>query len=192
MRCRSFVLGCAMLLAPLAACPLLAQDIVSEAATLSPGNYLWTADADAQGPVSVVVSLPRQRAYVYRGGTLIGVSTVSTGRDGYPTPVGSFTILQKAATHKSNRYNDAPMPWMQRLTWDGVALHSGSVPGYQSSHGCVHLPNAFARELYGITRLGATVTITDDDGSGAVDDAAAPNDSAEAAADPALRFASAR
>ncbi|MBV9840135.1 MAG: L,D-transpeptidase family protein [Sphingomonadaceae bacterium] len=183
-----------MMIAPLATDPGLAQNLDSEAATLAPGKYAWNQDAGAEGPISIVVSLPRQLAYVYRGGTLIGVSTVSTGRDGYPTPTGTFTILQKAAMHKSNRYNDAPMPWMQRLTWDGVALHSGSVPGYHSSHGCVHLPDAFARELYGITRVGATVTITDDDGSGAVDDISAPpvDDSAEATPDAGLRVASAR
>ena len=129
---------------------------------LRPGQYRWTpAAAPAEGPVSIVVSLPLQRAYVFRGGALIGLSTISTGQPGYDTPVGRFTILQKRVDHRSNLYDDAPMPFMQRLTWDGVALHAGQISGEPESHGCIRLPRAFARNLYGITALGTTVVVID-------------------------------
>jgi hypothetical protein len=109
----------------------------------------------------MVVSLPEQKAYVYRNGVLIGASTVSTGKKGHETPTGVFTILQKNEDHYSNLYNNAPMPYMQRLTWGGVALHGGNLPGYPASHGCIRLPQQFARLLYGVTRLGMTVVVTD-------------------------------
>jgi lipoprotein-anchoring transpeptidase ErfK/SrfK len=126
---------------------------------LRPGRYVWRPDRAEGGPVGVVVDLGRQMAYVYRAGTLIGVTTVSTGRRHYETPVGSFPILQKAVWHRSTLYSGAPMPYMQRLTWGGVALHSGGVPGYRQSHGCIHLPPAFARSLYNVTRIGSEVRI---------------------------------
>jgi len=133
----------------------------ADAATLQPGQWLWRPDTAGDGPVSITVDLGQQIAYVYEGGTLIGISTVSTGRDGHLTPVGDFTILQKQLKHRSNLYNSAPMPYMQRLTWDGVALHAGGVPGYRESHGCIHLPPAFAKILYGVTQLGASVQVID-------------------------------
>ena len=138
--------------------------ITEAAATLSPNRYLWAEDAvtaPADGEVSVLISIPDQRAYVFRGQTLIAASTVSTGKDGNETPVGSFTILQKKQKHFSNLYDSAPMPYMQRLTWDGVALHAGNNPGFPASHGCVRLPAAFAKKLFEITELGATVEVTD-------------------------------
>lgn len=134
--------------------------LTEAAAELAPGRFLW-ADTKAAGPVSVLISIPDQRAYVFRGQRLIAASTVSTGMDEKPTPVGTFTILQKKAMHKSNLYDDAPMPYMQRLTWDGVALHAGRNPGFPASHGCVRLPTAFAKKLFEITQLGATVEVTD-------------------------------
>ena len=133
---------------------------IDDAATLEPGEFVW-ADPGAGGALSIVVSLPDQRAYVYRGPTLVAVSTVSTGKQGRDTPVGSYPILQKAVTHKSNLYNDAPMPFMQRLTWDGVALHAGANPGFPASHGCVRMPAAFARKLFGVTRVGTSVSVVD-------------------------------
>ncbi len=126
---------------------------------LKSGQYFWFPDVAPEGPVLLVVSLKAQRAYLYRNGVPIGVSTVSSGKEGYETPTGVFTILQKHVDHKSNLYDDAPMPFMQRLTWDGVALHAGNVPGYPASHRCIRLPLAFARLLYGVTRLGMTVLI---------------------------------
>ncbi|UNK49358.1 L,D-transpeptidase [Lysobacter sp. S4-A87] len=126
---------------------------------LKPGQWIWGGDNRA-GPLAVVVSLTEQRAYVYRNGIPIGVSTVSTGRKGYETPTGVFTILQKDKDHRSSKYNAAPMPYMQRLTWDGVALHAGGLPGYPESHGCVHLPSEFARLLFGSSNMGMTVVVS--------------------------------
>lgn len=130
--------------------------------TLKPGGYLWAPQVAPKGPMLVVVSLKLQRAYVYRNGVMIGVSTVSSGTKGHETPTGVFTVLQKDADHKSNLYNNAPMPFMQRLTWDGIAMHAGNLPGYPASHGCIRLPLAFARLLYDVTGKGMTVVITDD------------------------------
>jgi lipoprotein-anchoring transpeptidase ErfK/SrfK len=116
-----------------------------------------------QRGVLIVVSLPSQRAFVFRNGELWGSSRVSTGRSGHETPVGTFPILQKRVHHRSNLYDDAPMPYMQRLTWGGVALHAGRVPGYPASHGCIRLPRSFARDLYRITGFtGTTVVVTDE------------------------------
>ena len=129
---------------------------------LRPGQARWLPEAaTAEGAVSIVVSLPLQRAYVFRGGALIGFSTISSGQPGYDTPVGRFTILQKRVDHRSSLYDDAPMPFMQRLTWDGVALHAGQVLAEPASHGCIRLPRSFAQRLYGMTALGTTVVVTD-------------------------------
>ena len=150
---------CAAPLSPLAA--KSTPSIEQRAASLDPGQFVWRPELAPDGPVQIVVSLPLQRAFVFRGGTLIGASTVSTGQAGYDTPVGSFTILQKDKDHHSNLYDDAPMPYMQRLTWDGVALHAGHVPGYPASHGCIRLPKKFAAKLFAATDLGATVMVVD-------------------------------
>jgi lipoprotein-anchoring transpeptidase ErfK/SrfK len=128
---------------------------------LKPGQFVWTPELAPQGPVVIVVSLPEQRAYVYRNGVRIGVSTVSTGKPGHETPTGVFTILEKRREHYSNLYDNAPMPFMQRLTWDGVALHAGRIPGYPASHGCVRLPHAFSEKLFATTSRGMTVVIAD-------------------------------
>ena len=135
------------------------DEAIVETSELRPGEFLWAPERSAQGEVEIVVSLPLQRAYVYRAGTLIGISTVSTGRRGHETPTGSFNILQKRREHYSNLYNNAPMPFMQRLTWDGIALHAGQLPGHPASHGCIRLPLAFARHLFGATQVGATVHV---------------------------------
>jgi lipoprotein-anchoring transpeptidase ErfK/SrfK len=128
---------------------------------LAPGHYVWQPERSPAGPVEIVVSIPQQVAYIYRGGTLIGLSTVSTGRPGHETPTGRFPILEKDRDHHSNRYDNAPMPFMQRLTMDGVALHAGQIPGRPASHGCVRMPLDFARILFGVTQVGATVHIID-------------------------------
>ncbi len=121
---------------------------------------MWAPQIAPQGPLLVYVDLSKQMATIYRNGVRIGVSTVSTGKAGHETPTGVFTILQKDANHHSSKYNNAPMPFQQRLTWDGVALHAGGLPGYPESHGCVHLPYTFARELFRTTELGATVIVS--------------------------------
>jgi hypothetical protein len=130
-------------------------------AALKHGEWIWLGEAIQSGPMVMVVNLSEQRAYVYRNGVLIGVTTVSTGRPGHETPTGVFTILQKDKDHRSTIYNSAPMPYMQRLTWGGVALHAGGLPGYPESHGCVHLPSEFARLLFEVTSTGMTVVIED-------------------------------
>lgn len=143
--------------------PTLAGGSISEAAQkLKPGQYLWAPEVAPKGPLLLVVSLKSQRAIIYRNGIPIGISTVSTGRPGYETPTGVFTVLQRHVEHYSSKYDNAPMPYMQRLTWGGIALHGGNLPGYPASHGCIRLPTKFARLLYGETRLGMTVVITND------------------------------
>jgi hypothetical protein len=127
---------------------------------LKPGQWVWAPQEAPHGPLLVYVDLTRQLATVYRNGVRMAVTTVSSGRPGYDTPTGVFTILQKDADHHSSKYNDAPMPFTERLTWGGVALHAGGLPGYPSSHGCVHLPLQFAKLLFGIESLGGTVIIT--------------------------------
>jgi lipoprotein-anchoring transpeptidase ErfK/SrfK len=127
---------------------------------LSAGEFVWTPEVAPTGLVRILISLSKQRVYVYRGSIRIGVSSVSTGRKGYETPTGIFSILQKRRMHYSNRYNNAPMPFMQRLTWDGVALHAGNIPASgAASHGCVRLPYAFAKLLYRVTYPGTVVII---------------------------------
>lgn len=137
-----------------------ADPLAPEVTSLAPNRFLWNDDATL-GPVSIVVSIPDQKAYVYRGMTLIGASTVSTGKDGKDTPIGTFPILQKSEVHKSNLYDSAPMPFMQRLTWDGVAIHAGINPGFPASHGCIRVPTAFARKLFAVTSKGTPVMVTD-------------------------------
>lgn len=141
--------------------PLPAGPLEPAVQALAPGDFLWAEEASPRGPVSIVVSLPVQRAYVYRNGVLIGVSTVSTGKEGHETPTGVFTILQKRQEHYSNLYDNAPMPFMQRLTWGGIALHAGSLPGHPASHGCIRLPHEFARRLFEVTDLGITVIVSE-------------------------------
>lgn len=143
--------------------PLRAQsdpDMVAIAA-LKPGEYVWYPERAPEGFVAIVVSLPDQRAYVYRNGIRIGATTVSTGKPGHQTPVGVFTILEKDVTHHSSIYNEASMPYTERLTWSGVALHAGGLPGYPSSHGCIHLPLAFAKLVFGVTHYGTPVIVAD-------------------------------
>jgi hypothetical protein len=160
----------AVLLASPALAPLStrAQGATASAVTdadissLKPGRFIWAPNLAPKGPMLMVVSLRAQQAYVYRNGVRIGASTISTGKKGKDTPTGVFTILQKKEKHRSNLYNDAPMPYMQRLTWDGIALHAGHLPGYPASHGCVRLPRAFAKKLFGETSLGMTVVITNE------------------------------
>ena len=129
--------------------------------SLKPGEYVWRTDAKTAGPTDVVIDLSRQMAFVYRGGALVAASTISSGKSGHDSPVGHFPILEKNRIHKSNRYSDAPMPFMQRLTWSGVALHGGALPGYPASHGCIRLPMKFAQKLFAATTVGSNVYIED-------------------------------
>lgn len=140
---------------------LRSGSVLAAAQRLRPGQFIWAPEIAPRGPVLLVVSLATQRAVIYRNGVPIGISTVSTGRPGHRTPTGIFTVLERDVTHYSSLYDAAPMPYMQRLTWGGVALHGGQLPGYPASHGCIRLPQDFARLLYGVTRLGMTVVVTD-------------------------------
>ena len=128
---------------------------------LKPGDYVWHPELSTAGPVVVLVSLPDQLLYVYRNGVRIGRSTASTGKPGKSTPTGVFTVLQKKVRHESSIYKGAQMPHMQRLTWTGVAMHAGNLPGYPASAGCVRLPEDFAANLYSVTTVGTTVIIAD-------------------------------
>ncbi|RDE05556.1 L,D-transpeptidase family protein [Sphingomonas aracearum] len=136
--------------------------VEAQAAALTRNSYVWNEVPGAVGPLRVVVSIADQRAYVYRGETMIAAASVSTGKDGKETPAGEYPILQKAVKHKSNLYNSAPMPYMQRLTWDGIALHAGNNPGFPDSHGCVRLPAAFAKRLFAATEVGTTVSVVEE------------------------------
>jgi len=125
---------------------------------LKPGQFLWR-DAKVPGEPRVIISLGEQMAYLYRGDTLVAVSTISTGRDTHPTPTGIFPILEKRRMYHSRKYENAPMPFMQRIDQYGIALHAGFNPGRPASHGCIRLPANFAQKLFGITDVGSTVMI---------------------------------
>ena len=128
---------------------------------LKPGEYWWHPEISPDGPFMILVSIPEQTMHVYRNGILIGRSTVSTGTKGHSTPGGVFSILEKKETHRSKKYNNAPMPYMQRLTWTGIAMHSGALPGYPASHGCIRLPYDFSQLLFKATAKGGTVVVGD-------------------------------
>lgn len=132
--------------------------------SLKAGEFAWLpgSDENSTAPVTLLVSLRDQRGYLYREGRRIAVTTVSTGRPGHDTPMGVFPIMGKARTHYSNRYDNAPMPWMQRLTRWGHALHAGQVRPTPASHGCVRLPPKFAEQLFALTRTGDLVMISRD------------------------------
>ena len=128
---------------------------------LKPGEYWWKPQLSPSGPLMVLVSIPQQTMHVYRNGILIGRSTVSTGSKGHATPGGVFSILEKKQEHYSKKYDNAPMPNMQRLTWTGIAMHSGNLPGYPASHGCIRLPFDFSQLLFSATSKGGTVVVGD-------------------------------
>ncbi len=142
--------------------PALAQRVDKYAEDLTNGEFNWFPERSESGPLLIIVSLPDQKVFVYRNGVRIGASTCSTGKPGHATPTGVFKILQKDKNHHSKTYNNAPMPNMNRLTWSGIALHAGQLPGYPASHGCVRLPKEFSSLLYGVTKVGMTVVIADD------------------------------
>ena len=126
---------------------------------LEPGHYLWDESARDAGEPRVVVSLEDQLAFLYLGNELAAVSTISSGKPGKDTPTGIFPILEKKPMHRSRKYDNAPMPHMQRLDSYGIALHAGQIPGHPASRGCVRLPAPFAAKLFRITRVGTEVLI---------------------------------
>ena len=115
------------------------------------------------GPLQIIISIADQRISVYDNGLLIARSSVSTGVPRHPTPLGIFSVLRKQRWHRSNIYSAAPMPYMQRITWSGIALHAGVVPGHPASHGCIRLTPDFAVRLWRLTKRGTRVIIAPDD-----------------------------
>lgn len=115
------------------------------------------------GPLVIAISINKQRVKVYDANGLFAEAPVSTGMSGHSTPTGVFSIIQKSKWHRSNIYSGAPMPYMQRITWSGIALHQGLLPGYPASHGCIRMPTEFAMRLWNWTRLGARVIVTPDE-----------------------------
>ncbi len=134
------------------------QPINTPAYKLKAGQFIWLDDVPS-GTLTATINLSKQQMYVYRGSTLIGISTVSTGRNKRRTPRGSFTVLEKQRYHRSKKYNNALMPYMQRLTSKGIAIHAGRLPGYPASHGCIRLPSQFARFVFQASAVGMPVTI---------------------------------
>ncbi|MCH8616648.1 L,D-transpeptidase family protein [Sphingomonas sp. SM33] len=166
MKRLALVLACtasaALLTAPASAQEVARGDrpILTVGSQLKNGEYVWAPELSPTGPALFVVNLETQRAVLFRNGVPIAATTISSGKAGNETPTGVFTILQKRKEHYSKTYNNAPMPNMQRLTWSGIALHAGKLPGYPASHGCIRLPHAFSTLLFGATEMGMTVVIT--------------------------------
>jgi hypothetical protein len=128
-------------------------------AGLKPGEYLWVSAMPADGETRVVIDRLTQMGYVYKADKLVGVTTVSTAKQGHITPLGEWKILEKRPFYRSRKYNNAPMPWMERIDEYGIALHGGGTPGFPESHGCIHLPVKFAAKLYTLTKIGSKVII---------------------------------
>src|SRR3954447_2592151 len=116
--------------------------------------------AKPQGPLVITISINEQRLKIYDAHGVFAESPVSTGMRGHSTPMGVFSVIQKHKFHHSNIYSNAPMPYMQRITWSGVAMHAGVLPGYPASHGCIRMPTAFAVKMWNWTKMGARVIIT--------------------------------
>ena len=154
--------GLSALLLALAPCePAQARFRRTEPAPPAPAGALAGLSDKPRGTIILAVSLADQRLTIWEDGVVVGRSMVSTGVAGHETPRGVFTLLQKKRMHRSNIYSNAPMPFMQRVTWSGVALHQGHVTGRPASHGCIRLPADVAKKLFGYTRIGARVIITD-------------------------------
>jgi lipoprotein-anchoring transpeptidase ErfK/SrfK len=126
---------------------------------LRPGEFHWAQNIPAEGDVAITVDIANQVAFVFKGSQLIGVTNVSTGKKGHPTPLGFWTINWKRPMYRSRKYDNAPMPFMQNIDDKGIALHGGNTPGYPASHGCIRLPMAFAKQLYTLTKPGNKVVI---------------------------------
>jgi lipoprotein-anchoring transpeptidase ErfK/SrfK len=128
-------------------------------AGLAPGEYVWSNSVPGAGETKVVIDLLTQTAYAYRADQLVGAASISSAKRGKVTPLGFWTVLEKKKFHRSRKYNNAPMPFMQRLDEYGIAIHGGANPGYPASHGCVRMPMKFAEKLYALTQVGSKVVI---------------------------------
>ncbi len=116
-----------------------------------------------KGPIEIFVSIDQQKLHLYSDGAHIADTSVATGVPSLPTPLGVFSVIQKQVFHRSNIYSGAPMPFMQRITWSGVALHEGESIGHRASHGCIRMPGEFARRLYALTKIGARVIVANEE-----------------------------
>lgn len=160
-----FVALLAMMAAPVAPLQSFAQSMFQPPKPDQDGDYgEGLPPFETEGPLIAVVSTGIQQIRVFDRNGQVAASNVSTGRKGYETPEGVFTIIERKVEHNSNLYDDAPMPFMQRITWSGVALHEGVVPGYRASHGCIRLPAGFAERLFRTTKLSTRVIIVPHDG----------------------------
>ena len=128
-------------------------------AWLEPGDYVWAQEMPSEGDPRIIIDLLTQTAYAYRGEVLVGAASISSAKQGKETPLGFWKVLQKKKFHRSRKYNNAPMPFMQRIDEFGIALHGGDNPGFPASQGCVRMPMKFAEKLYGLTKLGTEVII---------------------------------
>jgi L,D-transpeptidase catalytic domain len=126
---------------------------------LRPAEFHWARSIPAEGDVAITIDIANQIAFVFKGSQLIGVTNVSTGKKGHPTPLGFWTINWKRPMYRSRKYDNAPMPFMQMYDEKGIAFHAGPNPGYPASHGCVRLPLKFAEKLFALTKLGSKVII---------------------------------
>ena len=126
---------------------------------LKPGEFLWASKMPAEGEARVIVDRLTQMTYAYRGDVLVGAASVSTASKGRITPLGEWSVLDKRRFHRSRKYNNAPMPFMQRIDEYGIALHGGPNPGYPASHGCIRLPMKFAEKLFALTKVGSKVIV---------------------------------
>jgi len=126
---------------------------------LRAGEFHWSSNVPVDGDVAITIDIANQVAFVFKGSQLIGVTNVSTGKKGHPTPLGFWTINWKRPMYRSRKYDNAPMPFMQNIDDKGIALHGGNTPGYPASHGCIRLPMAFAKQLYTLTKPGNKVVI---------------------------------
>jgi hypothetical protein len=126
---------------------------------LKPGQYFWTSSIPTDGDTKVIIDRLTQTGYVYKGEKLVGVASVSTAKQGHITPLGEWSVLEKRPFYRSKKYDNAPMPWMERIDEYGIALHGGGTPGFPESHGCIHFPMKFAEKLYGLTKIGTKVII---------------------------------
>jgi lipoprotein-anchoring transpeptidase ErfK/SrfK len=143
-----------------------ANTLLPVARWLRSGEYAWRAEETPPGPVTIVVDLRARTLSVYRRGIEIGRSSIVYGYDEKPTPLGTFSILEKKARHISNLYG-APMPWMHRLTWDGVAIHGSEMADDKATHGCIGVPDEFGEALFALTAKGGRVIVNDGPPGGA-------------------------
>ncbi|HEV8407920.1 MAG TPA: L,D-transpeptidase family protein [Sphingomicrobium sp.] len=141
--------------------PQAHKDMVAEFGKLGlrPGQYVWASSVPSEGETRIVIDRLTQMAYVYRGDTLVGAASISTARQGHITPLGEWKILEKRPFYRSKKYDNAPMPWMERFDEYGTAFHGGENPGYPASHGCIRMPVKFAEKVYTLTKVGTKVII---------------------------------